>query len=243
MERGLSLIMTVIFPHLCRPAANKYTKVHPVSLKVTLMLHFYGLLRRVLLRKCGSKAASSLDDDQSDFEDNAVLGVPDDVLRHFRKVGSKMLDNNASFVFDPFSKMRLLIWCVVCAPVMVIHWSLFKRGTWCTHVPEKRRCGVFALCSRQRNPVVLAMTKLASMVFDLEESCGVGWKHLHLVWLRLGQRIVHLLQTSIVLEFCHLWRKIVHFLDCYPWKLAPAFDPLSTSEEITSCAKLLEVAR
>ena len=115
VERGLSLIMTVIFPHLCRPAANKYTKVHPVSLKVTLMLHFYGLLRRVLLRKCGSKAASSLDDDQSDFEDNAVLGVPDDVLRHFRKVGSKMLDNNASFVFDPFSKMRLLIDSASCS--------------------------------------------------------------------------------------------------------------------------------
>ena len=149
-----------------------------------------------------------------------------------------MLSNVASFVFDPFTKVRLLIWCVVCASVMVIHWSLFKRGTWSNHVQETSRYGVFDLCSRRRNPVALTLTKLASMVFDLDSGDSMGRGQLKLLFLRLGEdianwpnRVVHLLQISIVLVFCQLWRKIIFFLDGYPWLLAPAFDPLSTAEE------------
>ena len=78
--------------------------------------------------------------------------------------------------------------------------------------------------------MALAVTKLASMVFDLDREDSSGWKSLHLVRLRLGERIenwpkrvAHLLQVSIVLEFCHLWRKIIHFSRLLPLEARACF--------------------
>lgn len=42
VKRGVKLIMTVVCPHISRPAANRYTKVFPVLARVLLMLHFNG---------------------------------------------------------------------------------------------------------------------------------------------------------------------------------------------------------
>ena len=73
-----------------------------------------------------------------------------------------------------------------------------------------------------------------STSFDIKGADSLGRKHLKPFFLRLGtdfhswpRRILHHLQISIVLTFCLLWRKIIHCLDCYPWRLAPVFDPQS----------------
>ena len=46
VQKGKDLIMTVIVPHLGLPAANRYTRVFPVILRIALMQHFYSLVKK-----------------------------------------------------------------------------------------------------------------------------------------------------------------------------------------------------
>ena len=63
---------------------NKYTKVDPVVRKVTLMVHCFGLLRRIVAKKLGAAAphepeatgtASGLD---GGFEIDGIIGISKD---------------------------------------------------------------------------------------------------------------------------------------------------------------------
>lgn len=58
-----------------------------------------------------------------------------------------------------------------------------------------------------------------------------GAPGLKLLRLRFGndmrswpRRLLAALTVALCLAFCILWRKLFHFFDCYPWRLAAAFD-------------------
>ena len=85
--------------------------------------------------------------------------------------------------------------------------------------------------SQRRQPPfnIGALSALAAMLLG---PLGGGPSHLRLVTLRYGDdmarwppRLVSALQVALVLSFSTLWRKTYRYFDCYPWRLAAAFDP------------------
>ena len=85
IRRGADLIMKVIFPRMSRPAANRYTKIFPVVLRVCLMMHFFAVMKKALQILLRGRRGDS-DDDAVLRHDNAVIGAPDDVIAHQRKL-------------------------------------------------------------------------------------------------------------------------------------------------------------
>ena len=85
IRRGTDLIMKVIFPRMSRPAANRYTKIFPVVLRICLMMHFYAVMHKALQILLRGRRGDS-DDDAVLRHDNAVIGAPDDVIAHQRKL-------------------------------------------------------------------------------------------------------------------------------------------------------------
>ena len=56
-------------------------------------------------------------------------------------------------------------------------------------------------------------------------------------------RLVSALEVSLVLAFATLRRKIYRYFDCYPWRLAPAFDPhLARAERGAAVRQFLDAS-
>ena len=220
---------------------NKYTKVDPVVRKVTLMVHCYGLLRRIVAKKL--KLAAPREPDlpgaasglQGGFELESVIGIPKDPRQHLKCVGEARLRRVHDFTSMGAAKMLTLVWLVVCSVIMRVHYRLFKHGTWFTH-RRGLRCNVFEFAGRSpHSPITASLSALAAMLLD--PLCG-GSPYLEVVRLRFGDdmadwppRLVIALEVSLLLAFATLWRKIYRYFDCYPWRLAPAFDTQRTREE------------
>ena len=131
---------------------------------------------------------------------------------------------------------------------MVVHYRLFKYGTWYSHRPEKDRCNIFDFCGDAAdNPVAEALSTLASMLLDPE---GAGRRPLALLYLKFGEdysewpkHVRELLDVSLCIAFSVLWMKSVYYFKQYPWLLVPAFDlrrPLA--ERRATLQKLLDAS-
>ena len=241
LGRACELIKLVLSPSISTPAANRYTKVDPVVRKVALITNFAGLMRRALASKL-QKASTLSEADSAAFDDpDAVIGIPKDAMKHFKNVANTRLHRMLSFLRLAACVYLPLVWLVVCSSIMVIHYHLFEYGTWSTDNKGAKRCNLFDFCrSVDSNPVVVAMTALASMMLD--PFGADGSTHLLLLRLKFGDnidlwpmRVIAALHVSLVIAFCNLWRKLFHYFDAYPWLLVPAFDDQlsrSAQEEI-----------
>ena len=240
VARGTALIMQVVFPRLELPAANRYTKIFPVVSSITLMLHFYKVMEKVLKLKLKGLGEIS-DDDPVLQAPNALVGAPDDAMLHQRKVQEKQRAKLALLVADrERTPMLFLVWLCVVKLIMPLHYRLFKRGVFYSHASskpeEERRFGCFEFCSARRNPALKVLTAITAMLFDPN---GAGREHLSLLLQRYGTNTAEwpsalpfAVQSSLLTAYARLWRLLVdHFLNYYPWKLAPFYDPASTVTE------------
>ena len=232
VARAFGLVKRFVAPCISEPAANKYTKVDPVMRRLALAANFFGLLRRALARQFGDDGGS-----QSDISVDAAIGAPSDATKHWRKVKHIKLNRSFSFLKHRASEYLPLIWLCVCSCIMVVHYKLFRHGTWYNHRTAASgqgsghwpRCNIFDFTSDlETNPVCEALAALASMLLDPE---GAGRRHLNLLFFKFGnsysewpQRVREYLEGSLLIAFSVLWRKVYHEFQCYPWLLAPAFD-------------------
>ena len=234
LDKAQGLTKRVVAPSISTPAANKYTKVDPVVRKVALLTNFFGLMRRMVAQKLGRRVEED-GDGFAGVDDDAVIGVPKNEKDHYKKLGHVKLRKIFDFLSDPASKYLPLVWLVVCAPIMVVHYYLFKHGNWYNRRGGTKRCNIFDFCgSLERNPVCKCLCQIGAMLMD--PLCG-GASNLKLLRLRFGsdvrqwpRRLQAALTVSLLLAFCILWRKLFHAFDCYPWRLAAAFD-MTRSEE------------
>ena len=133
-----------------------------------------------------------------------------------------------------YAKYMLLVYIVVSQHIYIVHYFLFKHGTWRSHRPTEgpeggKRIGILDFVGdAQRNCACRALGALASMLLDPE---GEGSIYLRLMALTLGTkicerplRVQRALQVSLLISFCVMWRKLYLFYKGYPWALAPAFD-------------------
>ena len=190
IKKAHMLVRRLVVPCISEPAANKYTKVDPVMRKLAIACNFVGLLRRAFARKFKENG-----DSESDISSDAALGAPRDANRHWRKVKHIKLNRSYNFLKQRASEYLPLIWLCVCSCIMVVHYKLFKHGTWFSHRADKDRCNIFDFCTASGqgsafgpgsdNPICEALSTLASMLLDPE---GTGKRPLALLFLKFGER-------------------------------------------------------
>ena len=126
-----------------------------------------------------------------------------------------------------------MMWVSLCDPVMIVHYTLFKYSSW-YGCRVSDRISVFDVCGdASSNPVSLALDSLARIMFEPEEQASLKGARAVLGgamenWPFAATQALH---VSVLLAFSTLWRKLYHFFQCYPWKLAPGFDVRRTEEE------------
>ena len=101
----------------------------------------------------------------------------------------KRINLNRSYDFPKHrsSEYLPLIWLRVCSCIMVVHYRLFKDGTWRSRRRTQARCNSFDFCSdASENPFCEALTCLAAMMIDPE---GAGGRPLALLFVRFGQKV------------------------------------------------------
>ena len=189
----------------------------------------------MVAQKLGRRVENEDEDGFAGVDDDTVIGTPKNEKDHYKKLGQVKLRKVFDFLSNPASKYLPLVWLVVCGPIMVIHYFLFKHGTWYNR-RNGNRCNIFDFCgSFERNPVCACLCQIAVMLMD--PLCG-GAPGLKLLRLRFGsdmrqwpRRLLAALTVALCLAFCILWRKLFHAFDCYPWRLAAAFDMHRSREE------------
>ena len=145
VHRALGLVKRFVAPCISEPAANKYTKVDPVMRKLAIATNFYGLLRKALAREF--KETAETESERSDFSVDAAIGEPKDQIKHWRKVKRIQLNRSYDFLKHCSSESLSLIWLCVCSCIMVVHYRLFKDGTWHPRRRTQARCNIFDFCS------------------------------------------------------------------------------------------------
>ena len=240
LDRGRDLIMKVIIPRMTTPAANRYTKIFPVCLQVCLMFHFYAVMPKAVRWLTEGAAGDSDEEDSVLRHPDAVVGAPEDAILHMRKLQAKQRTKLRQLCEQCVTNSLLfLVWTVCTQLIMPLHYRLFKRGTWYNRMQSRleadRRFGCFDFCcGPARNPAAKVLTCISNMLLLPEASGRVDLK---LVFLKYGsladwpEALVVALHTSLVMAFCRLWRLLVWHFDCYPWLLAPGYDPRATAEQ------------
>ena len=235
LRKAMDLLNTVIFRHLEVPAVNKWTKVFPVFAKVFLMASFGKLMARAMRAKMGVDDL----DEGSDLSDDAQVGAPQDEKRTHKKLSSKRKSKTLDFIESKDTLWRMLLWLSICGVVMVVHYRLFKFGTWHSHCNDQR-CGTFEFVNRSSNPALKAMVVLSFMICD---PMGAGREHWLPMILRYGptrawpKKIMQEAQSSIIRTFCALWRRLVLPWASYPWLLAHIVDPSASEESRRTAAQ------
>ena len=234
IRRGARLIMQVIFPRLSEPAANRYTKIFPVVVRIALMLNFYRVLRLALQTLVKGLRVDS-DDEAVLHDEAAMVGAPHDTMVHQRKLQAKQQAKLMQLVEQTDHTILLfLVWLVIVRTIMPLHWRLFKRGIFFNHMTRKpvadQRIGCFEFCrGGTDSPAGKLMATLSSMLLMPETA---GRKELDLLFLRYGQTTAQwplalsvAVQISAVLVLSRIWRLCVHYFQGMPWKMAKIFDP------------------
>ena len=129
LERAVSLVQKVFLHAISVPALNKWTTVAPCVNLVSAMQHFCDVLPQAfgLCFPKGPQAESTESEDEG-----RDLGAPLDQTKMWRKLAMKRQIKASTFMQDEDSQWLTLLWAAVTSPIMVVHYKLFKQGTWVT---------------------------------------------------------------------------------------------------------------
>lgn len=135
VEKGAKLVQQVFLHAISIPALNKWTTVAPCINLVAAMQHFCNVVPQAFGRcfPAGPSAESS----GLDMDEGKELGVPLDQTKAWRKLARKRQRKATHFLTDAQSRWLTMLWAIVTSPVMTVHYSLFKRGTWFTQRPKE----------------------------------------------------------------------------------------------------------
>ena len=227
LERAKALIKFIFMPPVTEPSANKYTKTDPCVRAICLITWTFGLLRKAIgqmLRKKGECAGPA-----DVVEADGAIGVPRDTYAYEKKLGHLKVQKVHTFLSHAAAKELLLVWIVVTAPIMILHYFLFHNGKFCNpYDSDAAGVTVFDFVDdTASNRLTATVGALCSML--MEPTGHVASVHLNLLFLKLGRlaqwpdRVKVALQVSLVLGIAWFWRKVIVHYNSYPWALAPAF--------------------
>ena len=223
-------------PPISEPAANKYTKTDPCVKSALLVTWTFGLLRKAIGQHLRQNEEYTSPADV--VEADAAIGVPRDEYEYHKRLGTIKIQKVHTLLSHGHAKHLLLVWLVVCSPIMVLHYYLFANGKFFSHRGgEDEAATVFDFVGddARRNHLLATMGALCAMLMDVAGS--KAQRHLRLLHLKLGPindwpvRVREALQASLILGISTLWRKLIVFFESYPWALAPAFDESRTEAQ------------
>ena len=163
IKRAVTLLERSIFQSVDLPALNKWTTVARSMAKVCLQVSFFDVLDKAMTHTLAKRnKRSRLDDDVSDFSDGEIVGHGQDDIRTMRKKATRRQRIVLTFIQSKWTFHKLLMWLSVCEPVMIIHYRLFKFGTWRSHCADSR-VGIFAFCGAD-SPAIAAFRSLTGML-------------------------------------------------------------------------------
>ena len=132
------------------------------------------------------------------------------------------------------------------APVMHIHYSLFKHATWLTERKEPDvldeehpEVNAACFCKAAENPGRKALKTLADLLSD---PTAAEWGPAVLAFgpvMQWSQTRLKITRRSFCVVIGQLWRKLLHPWTQYPWKLALLIDPEESADSKRNCANQL----
>lgn len=215
------------------PALNKWTKVFPCVGACVLLASFSDVGQSTFRTKFGDREMHSLSElDSSDNEEDEALHVPINEIKRWRKLAKKRNAKATSFLCDEQARFLNMLWILVTAPCMKLHWLLFKTATWYSdrdrkkHMQmdptvsdiEEQTLTVGQFCIPSKNPGLKVMKELQSQLEDPSSALRLlcfffgdfeGWPQAR---KRIALR-------SILLTVGQLARKVIEPFLSYPWKL------------------------
>ena len=212
-----------LFMHqLSVPALNKWTTVSPCATTVAAMQHFCGIFPQVF-REC-FPAKPSGRCSSSGEDEGAELGQPIDQTKAWRRLARKRERKAALFLEDPFSAFKSLLWAVVTAPVMRIHFALFKRATWLSERVEEPNVeedlgSTAAFVKAAVSPARKSIRLFASILADPSNECWLPLQGLYGGVSTWSQDKLRVTRRCILTLTGQMWRKLVEGWERYPWRL------------------------
>ena len=85
--------------------------------------------------------------------EDANLAVPINEMKKWRRLARKRNARAMHFICDDHSKWVSFLWMLLAAPLMAVHWKLFKHATWVTDRKEAKNDLLAAFCNEQANPL------------------------------------------------------------------------------------------
>ena len=138
VERGSVLVAQVIMKRIVSPAQNKWTKMDPAFGQATLQACFFRLVPAALEHEVGAAFEDLTAVDLAALGQEHGLGPGGDdqaqANQEYYKGQAKRYGKRClAFLGDPETSMLLLVWLVVGAIPLHIHYRLFKHATWFSH--------------------------------------------------------------------------------------------------------------
>ena len=182
-------------------------------------------------------------------EEGADVGAPLNETKLWARLAKLRLVKAGVFLQDKSFHWSAVVWTVLTAPVMNIHYALFKHATWLSdrdvEEPEAVE-GDFDLdvsltascfCKAAENPAKKAMVCLSKMLRDVSSD---EWGPAVLAFgpvLSWPQARLRLLRRGFFTVVGQLWRKLLFPWTQYPWKLACLIDREMSPLEKQRCAE------
>ena len=218
----MTLVQKVFLHAISVPALNKWTTVAPCVNLVSAMQHFCDVLPQAfgLCFPKGPQAESTESEDEG-----RDLGAPLDQTKMWRKLAMKRQIKASTFMQDEDSKWLTLLWAAVTSPIMVVHYKLFKQGTWVTERKKNEQQdepdNAVVFSNHALNPATKALSFLTDMVLDTVQVAAwgplVGMYGTVLLWPQARLRAT---RRTLFTAMGQLWRKLLEPWERYPWLLA-----------------------
>ena len=178
------------------------------------------------------KTSGALGQVHDDSEDEGEeVGAPVNQTKVWRKLARLRQAKAGHFLQDAASGWATSLWVVLTAPVMHIHYSLFKHATWFS---ERRRdddegaepgLTAFSFCRGAQSPAQKAMRLLMDLGLDENHE---GWGPCVLAFgpvLSWSQARLRTTRRSLCVVIGQLWRKLLYPWTQFPWRLSALIDP------------------
>ncbi|CAE7538303.1 unnamed protein product [Symbiodinium sp. CCMP2592] len=228
--KASSLVSECLLRPVVVPALNKWTKVFPCIGACVLLGSFSDVAQSIFRERFGDREVHSLSElDSSDDADDEALHVPINEVKRWIKLAKKRNAKATSFLCDGQARFLNMLWVLVAAPCMKLHWILFKTATWYSDRGRKQPgptasdvqeqiLTVGQFCVPSKNPGKKVMKELQ---FQLEDPSS-AFRLLCFFfgefedWPQARKRIA---LRSILLTIGQLARKVIEPFLSYPWKL------------------------
>ena len=240
LEKAKSLIEKVVFKTTAPPSNNKWTKLDPAFLQVTIQVVFFQAFKNTLELRCnidyedlvnssgGDRdipALDDLDEDAPSIEARQQVVDNQQFQGEMKRYGKRCL----AFVGHPETKMYMLVWAVVVEQIMIIHYKLFKHVNFFSNSQhDPKRICILNFCHGcpDKSPVVVALCQLCKMVFDPNgQECLAPLLTTFGYTVHWPVKLVNIYQKSCLMAYCKLWRELWHRFCGQPWDSARIWHP------------------